>query len=34
MVSFKKKSESLMKYYIKFTCAFKWARKLPRKTET
>ena len=23
-----------MKYYIKVTCAFKWARKLPRKTET
>ena len=23
-----------MKYYIKDTCAFKWARKLPRKTET
>ena len=21
-----------MKYYIKVTCAFKWARKLPRKT--
>ena len=35
MVSLKKKkSESLMKYYIKVTCAFKWARKLPRKTET
>ena len=32
MVSLKKKSESLMKYYIKVTCAFKWARKLPRKT--
>ena len=30
----KKKSESLMKYYIKVTCAFKRARKLPRKTET
>ena len=23
-----------MKYYIKVTCAFKWARKLPRKTVT
>ena len=23
-----------MKYYIKVTCALKWARKLPRKTET
>ena len=23
-----------MKYYIKATCAFKRARKLPRKTET
>ena len=23
-----------MKYYIKVTCAFKWACKLPRKTET
>ena len=23
-----------MKYHIKVTCAFKWARKLPRKTET
>ena len=23
-----------MKYYIKVTCTFKWARKLPRKTET
>ena len=23
-----------MKYYIKVTCAFKWARKIPRKTET
>ena len=23
-----------MKYYIKVTCAFNWARKLPRKTET
>ena len=23
-----------MKYYIKVTCAFKWARKLPLKTET
>ena len=23
-----------MKYYIKVTCAFKWVRKLPRKTET
>ena len=23
-----------MKYYIKVTCAFKWARKLSRKTET
>ena len=34
MVSLKKKSESLIKYYIKVTCAFKWARKLPRKTET
>ena len=34
MVSLKKKSDSLMKYYIKVTCAFKWARKLPRKTET
>ena len=34
MVSFKKKSESLIKYYIKVTCALKWARKLPRKTET
>ena len=32
MVSLKKKSESLIKYYIKVTCAFKWARKLPRKT--
>ena len=21
-----------MKYYIKVTCAFKWARKLPHKT--
>ena len=31
MVSFKKKSESLLKYV---TCALKWARKLPRKTET
>ena len=29
MVSLKKKSESLIKYYIKVTCAFKWARKLP-----
>ena len=34
MVSWKKKSESLIKYYIKVTCAFKWARKLPRKTVT
>ena len=34
MVSLKKKSESLIKYYIKVTCAFKWARKLPRKTVT
>ena len=34
MVSLKKKSESLIKYYIKVTCAFKWAGKLPRKTET
>ena len=34
MVSLKKKSESLIKYYIKVTCALKWARKLPRKTET
>ena len=34
MVSLKKKSESLMKYCIKVTCAYKWARKLPRKTET
>ena len=35
MVSLKKKkSESLMKYYMKVTCAFKRARKLPRKTET
>ena len=34
MVSFKKKSESLIKYYIKVTCAFKWARKLPRQTVT
>ena len=34
MVSLKKKSESLMKYYIKVTCAFKRACKLPRKTET
>ena len=33
MVSLKK-SESLIKYYIKVTCALKWARKLPRKTET
>ena len=23
-----------MKHYVKVTCAFKWARKLPRKTET
>ena len=23
-----------MKYFINDTCAFKWARKLPRKTET
>ena len=23
-----------MKYYIKVTCAFKWARKLPRKRVT
>ena len=23
-----------MKHYIKVTCAFKWARKLQRKTET
>ena len=30
----KKKSESFIKYYIKVTCALKWARKLPRKTET
>ena len=30
MVSLKKKSESLIKYYIKVT----WARKLQRKTET
>ena len=35
MVSLKKKkSESLKKYYIKVTCAFKRACKLPRKTET
>ena len=34
MVSLKKKSESLIKYYIKVTCAFKWARKLPRKKVT
>ena len=34
MISLKKKSDPLMKYYIKVTCAFKWARKLPRKTET
>ena len=34
MVSLKKKSESLIKYYIKVTCPLKWARKLPRKTET
>ena len=34
MVSLKKKSESLIKYYIKVTCAFKWARKLPRKRVT
>ena len=34
MVSLKKKSESLIKYYIKVTCAFKWARKLSRKTVT
>ena len=33
-VSLKKKSESLIKYYIKVTCAFKWARKLSRKTVT
>ena len=26
--------QSLIKYYIKVTCAFKWARKLPRKTVT
>ena len=30
----KKKSESLIKYYVKVTCALKWARKLPRITET
>ena len=30
----KKKSESLIKYYVKVTCAFKWARKLPRKRVT
>ena len=35
MVSLKKKeSESLIKYYIKVTCALKWARKLLSKTET
>ena len=34
MVSLKKKSASLIKYYIKVTCAFTWARKLPRKTVT
>ena len=34
MVSLKIKNESLIKYYIKVTCALKWARKLPRKTET
>ena len=34
MVSLKKKSKSLMKYYIKVTCAFKWTRKLPRKRVT
>ena len=34
MVTSKRKSESLIKYYIKVTCAFKWARKLPRKTVT
>ena len=28
----KKKSVSLIKYNIKVTCAFKWARKLTRKT--
>ena len=27
----KKKGESLIKHYIKVTCALKWARKLPRK---
>ena len=32
--SVRKKSESLIKYYIKVTCALKWARKSPRKTET
>ena len=32
MVNLKEKSESLIKYYIKVTCAFKWARKWPRKT--
>ena len=30
----KKKSESLIKYYINVTCALKRARKLPRKTVT
>ena len=34
MVSLKKRSEPLIKYYFKVTCAFKWARKLPRKTVT
>ena len=34
MVSLKKKSESLIKYYIKVTCVLKGARKLTRKTET
>ena len=34
MVSIKKKIESLIKYCIKVTFAFKWARKLPHKTVT
>ena len=31
MVSLKKKSESLIKYYIKVTCALEWARKLQKR---